>query len=64
MKKKYSRFTMCLIYKDTGETFKESFELKQLALDWFESFKQTNNRPVTVIFYCGVVPYWVYYAEK
>lgn len=55
---------MCVIYKDTGETFKESFELKQLALDWFESFKQTNNRPVTVIFYCGVVPYWVYYAEK
>ena len=57
-------FTMCVLYKDTDARFREFFETKRMALDWFETFKQTNRRPVTVIFYCGLVPYWVYHVEK
>ena len=47
MKMVYPKFSMCVIFKDTGDRLKEVFELKQLALDWFESFKQVNKRPVT-----------------
>lgn len=56
-------YTMCVLYKDTGTQQKEYFSKKSLALDWFESFRQVNKRPVTVIFYCGYVPYWVYYGN-
>lgn len=64
MKKKYPKFSIFIHYRDTDFCQKEIFELKSLALDWFETFKQTNKRPVTVIFYCDVTPYWVYRYEK
>lgn len=61
--KKIEGYTMCVFYKDTGTHQKEYFSKKSLALDWFEIFRQVNKRPVTVIFYCGYTPYWVYYGN-
>lgn len=60
MKKKYPRFSMCVHFLDTDLCEKIPFELKILAMDWFDRFVETNKRPVVVTFYCGVVPYWVY----
>lgn len=53
-------FSMCVLYRDDGTRFKKYFTLKVLALDWFEQFQKENKRPVTVTFYCDVVPYWTY----
>lgn len=61
---KYPRFSMCVHFRDTDFCQKMSFESKNLALDWFETFKQINKRPVTITFYCGLAPYWVYRYEK
>ena len=57
MKNSYS---MCVLYRDDGTRFKKSFRSKNSALEWFESFKCENERSVTVTFYCGVTPYWVF----
>lgn len=57
---KNGKFTMCVFYRDDSTCLKKPFDLKSSALDWFEAFQQENTRPVTVTFYCGVTPYWVY----
>lgn len=64
MKKIYPKFSLFIHYRDTDLCVKEIFESKRLALDWFESFKQVNKRPVTVTFYFDITPYWVYRFEK
>lgn len=63
MKNKIPKFSLCIHYKDDDTCEKKPFQSKQLALDCFETFKRINKRPVTVTFYCGVVPYWVYYKS-
>lgn len=60
MKKKYSTYSMCVCFRDDGTCEKKSFDSKNSALDWFETFQQENTRSVTVTFYCGVTPYWIY----
>lgn len=60
MRRKYPSFTMSVHFRDTDTFFKERFSLKVLAFEWFEAFKQTNKRPVTITFYTDVVPNWVY----
>lgn len=55
-----SKFTLCFHYHDTDHICKMGFPRKCLALDWFETFKQTNKRPVTVTLYNSISPCWVY----
>lgn len=57
MKKSYS---MCVLYRDDNTRFKKVFDSKNSALEWFEKFKFDNERSVTVTFYCGVAPFWVF----
>lgn len=57
-------FSMCIHFKDNDSFEKKYFSLKVLALEWFEKFKQVNKRPVTITFYCGCTPYWVYYGKS
>ena len=60
MNLKYPSFTMCIHYRDNDTFEKKYYSNKALALDWFEQFQKDNKRSVTVTFYSGVTPYWVY----
>lgn len=53
-------YSMCVLYRDDGTRFKKFFDSKNSALDWFGRFQNDNKRSVTVIFYCGVTPYWIF----
>lgn len=63
IKKKFPNFSICIHYRDTDLCIKEIFETEISALDWFDNFLGVNKRPVTVTFYCGCTPYWVYRYE-
>lgn len=57
------KFFMCVLFRDDETRIKESFSSKLSALEWFDNFVQENKRPVTITFYCGCTPYWVFRKE-
>ena len=53
-------YSMCVVYRDNVTSIKKTFVRKDSALEWFHGFLQTNKRPVTITFYSGLVPNWVF----
>lgn len=56
-------YTMAILYCDDGTSEKKTFTRKDTAIEWIKKISAENRRPVTITFYSGNVPNWVFTQE-